>query len=301
MRSHFRPPSVGKRTMRSHLVSGAAIACAVTGATALMPNHAAAQTAYDTANNYVNGSGGTWANGSTGGYGFGAWSFGGTSAPGGQAMSYGSSIGTGWTLFTTTTSSGISDVGRSINGGLQVGQTFQTLLQNPTSAPQNNYVYYGFDVMFLNSTANLPAGSPSGSNPLQGIRSQVFENHYYQGANYLNWNISDNSGANNGTYIALTALQTGARGVVVDLKLNSATAYTLTMTPVGGTAVTFNGTYSGPINYINYRLYDANASTGPSDYADNEEINYMEVVPEPTSMAMVGLGLAGLMFFRRRK
>jgi hypothetical protein len=291
MRSHFTPASVGKKTMRSHLISGTAIACAVTGATALMPNHAAAQSAYDTASNYANGSGGTWANGSTGGYGFGAWSFDSTSSPGGQAMSYGSSIGTGWTLFTTTTSSGISDVGRSITGGLQVGQTFQTLLQNPTSAPKNNYVYYGFDVMFLNATDNLPAGQPSSANPLQGIRDQVFENHYYDGANYLNWNISDNSGAP----------QTGAAGVVVDLTLNSATSYTLTMTPVGGTAVTFNGTYSGPINYVNYRLYDANASTGASDYADNEEINYMEVVPEPASMALVGLGLAGLVFSRRRK
>jgi hypothetical protein len=69
MKSHFTPAPVGKKTMRSHFISGAAIACAVTGATALMANHAAAQ-AYDSASTY-----GSWTTGSNGGSGFGAWSF----------------------------------------------------------------------------------------------------------------------------------------------------------------------------------------------------------------------------------
>ena len=43
MRSHFTPASVGKKTMRSHFISGAAIACAVTGATAMMPGVSSAQ------------------------------------------------------------------------------------------------------------------------------------------------------------------------------------------------------------------------------------------------------------------
>ena len=46
MRSHFTPSSAGKKTIRSHFISGAAIACTVTGATALMPNTASAQAAY---------------------------------------------------------------------------------------------------------------------------------------------------------------------------------------------------------------------------------------------------------------
>ena len=94
MRSHFTPVSVGKKTMRSHFISGAAIACAVTGATALMPTIGAAQ-AYDSAfameldsrfNRRVR---------------LGTWSFDGTTDPGGvsdpgaqQELSSAGAIGT---------------------------------------------------------------------------------------------------------------------------------------------------------------------------------------------------------------
>ncbi|HEV2435960.1 MAG TPA: hypothetical protein VG077_08170, partial [Verrucomicrobiae bacterium] len=111
MRSHFIPATAGKKAIRSHFISGAAIACAVTGAAALMPNTGAAQIAYDTANNYVNGAGGTWTDGSTGGYGFGAWSFSGTSGAGaGQQMAYSQPGGLNmWSLFNTGPG-GINDV-----------------------------------------------------------------------------------------------------------------------------------------------------------------------------------------------
>lgn len=286
MRSHFLPASTGTKTKRSHLFSGAAIACA-TGVTALMPNTGLSQVAYDSAANSTYGSG--WSAGQNGGSGFGAWSFDSTSGGGGQEMSSSSAqIGTAWTMYTTTTGAGISDVGRSISeaGGLQVGQTFQTVVQNPTS-----YHYFGgFDILFLNGTDNNAGGVNTSA-----IRLQDFDSAYYNPGNL--W--STGSGKS-----TLSGPATGAAGVQIDLTLNSATAYSLTMTLLnGGGSSTINGTYSGPINYINYRLYDGVGSTGPSDVADNFGIKYMEIeaVPEPTSAALFGLGLGGLLFLRRKK
>jgi len=276
--------------MRSHFISGAAIACAVTGATALMPNIGSAQIdALDQASNATYSGG--WSAGQNAGYGFGAWSFGGTSGGGGQEMSSASSLGTMWTMFTTTTGAGISDVGRSITvgGGLQPGQTFQTVIQNPTS-----YHYFGgFDILFLNGTANDGAGVNTST-----VRVQDFHSGYYNPGDL--WSVQDNGGGNQKS--TLSGPTTGAAGMQLDLTLVSATAYQLTLKALnGGGSWTINGTYSGPINYVNFRLYDGVASSGPSDVADNYGISYVEIVPEPASMALVGLGLAGLMFFRRRK
>lgn len=285
MRSHFLPASTGTKTKRSHLISGAAIACA-TGMAALMPNTGAAQVAYDSATGATYGSG--WSAGQNGGSGFGAWGFDSTSGGGGQEMSSAGAIGTAWTLFTTTTGSGISDVGRSISepGGLQVGQTFQTVIQNPTS-----YHYFGgFDILFANSTTNAPGGNNSAA-----IRLQDFDSAYYNPGNL--WSTASGKST-------LSGPTTGAKGVQIDLTLNSPTTYTLIMTALnGGGTSTINGTYAGPINYINYRLYDGVGSSGPTDVADNFGISYMEIqaVPEPATAALFGLGLGGLMFLRRKK
>ena len=62
--------------MRSHFISGAAMACAVTGATAMMTSIGSAQIAFDTATDSTYSGG--WSAGQNGGYGFGAWSFNGT-------------------------------------------------------------------------------------------------------------------------------------------------------------------------------------------------------------------------------
>jgi len=286
MRSHFTPVSAGKKTLRSHFIGGTAIACAVTGATALMPNTCAAQFANDSASTY-----GSWTAGSTGGTGFGAWSFDSTSGGGGQELSSAGAIGKAWTMYTTTTGGGISDVGRSITeaGGLGVGQMFQAVIQNPTS-----YHYFGgFDILFLNGTDNN-----AGGNNTAAIRAQDFHSGYYNPGDL--WSVQDNGGGSRGT--SLSSANTGASGVQVDLFLNSATSYSLTLKALNGSGYSqINGTYSGPINYVNFRLYDGVASTGPNDVADNFGISYMEIVPEPTSMALLGLGLGGLLFLRRKK
>jgi PEP-CTERM motif len=273
--------------MRSHFISGAAIACAVTGITAMLPNIGAAQIfAYDTAN---------W---TVGGYGFGAWSFDGTTSPGGisdpgaqQTIANVAPLGPAWTLFNLTPGqgqgSGISDAGRAITagGGLQVGQTFQTVIENPTGY----HFYGGYDLLFYNGTDNLPAGDNTSA-----LRISVFN---YGGSV---WGVNDSSG---GHSTGLTAAQTAAAGLQIDLTLLTTDTYALTMTPLGGgTAYVLSGTLGSslPINYVNFRLYNT-PSTGPNDVADNFGIQYLEVVPEPASMALLGLGLGGLLFFRRRK
>ena len=303
MRSHFLPTSAGTKTIKSHFISGAAIACA-TGVTALIPNVGVGQVAYDSATGSTYAS--SWSAGQNGGSGFGAWSFNGTTDPSGtsnpgdqQTLSSAGAIGKAWTLFNLTPSagqgSGISDVGRSISepGGLQIGQTFETVLQNP-SVSGGYYTYTGWDILFGNATDNKVAGDNTSA-----IRAQVF--NYYNAAQ--NWAINDATYSAHSLKTSLTGATTAAKGVRLDLTLESATTYQLTMTPLnGGAAYTLDSTYSGPINYINYRLYNT-ASSGPSDVTDNLGVSYMEITaaPEPTSLAMLGLGLGGLFFVRRKK
>lgn len=295
MKSHFTPASAGKKTIRSHFISGAAIACAVTGATAMMPNIGAAQVAYDTATDSTYSGG--WSTGQNAGYGFGAWSFDQTQNPdnsfatsGQQGMSSAQSIGTAWTLFNLSSSGGLANAGRAITagGGLQVGQTFETVIQNP-SAYAGYYTYRGFDLLFTSGTDNDAPGDNTSA-----IRASVFD--YYNSSQ--NWTINDAGGKHNTSFTGPT---TAAQGVRIDLTLDSATAYSLTMTPLNGaTPYTLNGTYTGPIDYVNFRLYNT-VSSGLNDTADNFGISYMEVVPEPATLSLIGLGTAGLLFLRRRK
>src|SRR5438045_7295185 len=126
MRSHFIPnnpnaeqkaPAATKGTMRSHsLMSSAAMACALSAATAMMPGVCSGSASADYATDATYGGG--WAAGQNGGYGFGPWSFNGTDpTPPGQyqAMSSSSVIGTSWTLATHDNSTGLANAGRAIN------------------------------------------------------------------------------------------------------------------------------------------------------------------------------------------
>lgn len=306
MRSHFLPgtpnteqkaASATKGTMRSHFVmNSAAMACALSAATAMMTGVCSGQIAADFATDPTYAGG--WSAGQNGGFGFGAWSFNGTVAPSTgtpdpgaqQTMSSSSPVGRAWTLFnlgSAPSSSGLSDSGRAITeaGGLQPGQTFETVIDNPTAY----HFFGGFDILFNNGTDNNGAGVNTAA-----IRVSVFN----YGGN--NWNLDDTGS----TSTPLSSTTTGVAGMKLDLTLTSATTYSVTLTPLNGaTAYTHAGTLgtSVPINYVNFRLYDG-ASGGPNDTANNFEISSMTIsVPEPSSMALIGLGYAGLLFLRRRK
>jgi hypothetical protein len=294
MKSHFIPVATGKKTIRSHFVSGAAVACAVTGATTLLSGTASAQNfiAADSAANPIYTP--SWSAGQNGGYGFGPWSFDSTADGAGQEMSSAAAVGTAWTLFTETTGHGISDVGRSITepGGLQPGQTFEAVLQNPSS-----YHYYGgFDILFLNSTDNLPGGYNTAALRLQGFDA----GYYNPGAD---WSIVDYDVVryNSYSYDILPLAATAAAGVKLDLTLTSTNTYSVTLTPLSnpseaysqtGMLATTDGSGNAvtnlPINYVNFRLYNGIASKGPNDTNDNYEITSMTIQGLPLNIQMAG-------------
>ncbi len=131
----------------------------------------------------------------------------------------------------------------------------------------------GLIFRFGTATDNNPAGDNTAA-----IRAGVFN----YGGN--NWGINDGTGHST----TLSGSTTGAAGMSLSLTLDSATAYTLYLTPLSNPSATFtyNGTYSGTIDYVNYREYDGiGTSPGPNDTADNLEISSMSIVPEPSSFA----------------
>jgi hypothetical protein len=209
-------------------------------------------------------------------------------------MSGSSPVGAAWTLLDGNSHGGISDVGRAISepGGLQPGQTFETVIQNPTA-----YVFYrGFDILFCNATNNDPGGDNAAA-----LRLSVFG--YHEGYN-TEWAVTDGNpyAYNNTTTTTLNFTNTAAGGLQIDLTLTSATNYSLTMTPLNGTTpYTLTGPFAFtalnsdtslyvtnlPINYVNYRLWNA-ASSGTNDITDNFEITSMTVQGLPLNIQMAG-------------
>ena len=274
--------------------SSAVVACAVSSATVLMAGHCSAQVlAFDSASDPTYSGG--WSAGQNGGSGFGAWSFNGTDpTPAGtyQGISTSSSLGTSWSLTAQSSAcTGLANAGRAINGGLQAGQMFQMTLQNPV----NNagiYTYRGFDILFSNNTDNNVGGDNTSA-----LRLSVFD--YFNPT--MNWHINDTGSQST----SLSAMTTGASSMILSLTLNSPTGYTLTLAPQSSPNnpyLTYSGTLASTINYVDFRNYNT-TSSGLSDNANNMNIGSMEVmtVPEPSSLALTGLGAIGFMLFRRRK
>ena len=247
------------RNSWTHFFRRVVATCAVSGATAWSSAMCYAN-AFDVATNpqYADG----WQAGDNGGSGFGPWSFNLTDAnPAGtyQAMSYTSPIGTAWTLATHANNSGLANAGRAITGGLLSGQTFSTTIDNPTTY----HFYRGFDILFTNGSDNNGAG-----NNAAALRVSVF--NYFAS----NWHLTDTGSTDTG----LDSVATGAAGVRIDLTLTSATAYSLTLTPLNGDpAYTHAGTLAQSISWVDYRLWDGK-SAAPGDYNGDIHVNAADYV-----------------------
>lgn len=211
----------------------------------------------------------SWSEGQNGGYGFGPWSFNGTDAnPDGQyqGMSSSSPLGMSWTLMTHDNASGLANAGRAITagGGLQIGQTLSTVIENP-SETAGIHTYRGFDLLFTGGPDNNGPGVNAAA-----LRAQVFDYFNFD----LHWTINDASGH---TATPITGPATAAAGVAIDFTLTSTNTYSFTMTPLNGsTGYSQTGTYEGPINWVNFRLWNT-ASGGLNDTANNFEISSMTI------------------------
>ena len=269
------------------LSRGAAMACAVSGATTMLTGICSGQIAADFATDPAYQGG--WSAGQNGGFGFTPWSFAGTSGSAvQQGMNSSSSfnqIGQAWTLFNPLGSPAGTDLAQAGRGftALQVGQTFETVIDNPSL----HTFYRGYTIRLASGTDNTA---------VERFAAYTFE--YFSNGNWFTGNGTGNHAT------SLFDTDTSAAGMRLDFTLTGEESYHLSMTPLNNpaNAYTEDGTLkgSGPVNYILFNFYNTQSNpANPTDFY----ISGMTIseVPEPSTLALIGLGSAGLLFLRRRK
>jgi len=251
-----------------------------------------------------------WQAGDNGGFGFTGWGFNGTytsAVQNNMSTSPYNALGTPvWTLFnpvapahgspnppdTVPPTGDIVRAGRGIVGGLQIGQTFSTTVDNPTE----RQFFKGYTIRLVSGGKNTEYNGTAVSRLAVG----TFE--YFS---YGKWYAAGAS--NPGTTLFDT--DTSAAGMRLDVTLTGANTYSLTMTPLANPLAAYSqsGTLAGTgtIDWIEYELYntdsDWNPGVAPNPQNTDFYIGGMSIVPEPSSLAFFGLGSAGLLFMRRRK
>jgi len=262
--------------MRSHftLPRRVTAACAVVGATSLLNGNCSGQTliAADYATNSIYAGG--WAAGQNGGYGFGAWSFstdpisdGVTSQNTMDSTSPYDPFGMAWTLYNPIgPTPGVNDsanppdygpppgqpkgdvarAGRALpNGGLQPGQTFSTVISNPTE----HRFYRGYTIILSTGSDNILYGGVG-----TAIAVGTFD-YFMPGGWYTLQNFSSG-----GT--GLYDTDTTTNGMELDVTLTGTNAYHLVMTPLGNpeNAYSEDGTFTNAvINWVTYQLYNTDS------------------------------------------
>ena len=226
--------------------------------------------AYDVATNSTYSSS---FSGLNGGFGFGAWS---VSANGG-----GSYVGQdgGVTYFGLWNNSYGAGTGsfatRTFNSPLSAGQAFST----------------SFKTGHLNSSLEQ-----EGFN-LENSSGNILFSYWQQGGNNADGNYLDANGAGTATGFAYNYNSLG--GFV--FTLNSATTYTITDL---ATAASFSGTISGTIDQVQFFRQNlaGDPATGGGGGTDFRIYDLgITTVPEPTSIAMAGLGGLGMLWAMRRR
>ena len=251
----------------------------------------AANPATDTASNYA---GPGWSTTPANlGTGFGAWNIvvqNNTAPPYvGTYLDSGSGVVSGGNSWGSYANSGGPPYGQEnfirpfTGGALSSGQTFSISLAsdgvgNGNSGPPSSA--QGF------SLETTPGGGGIGAAELtlEYVGTQANDNMVFE----------DNSGITNTTVsIGFSGLHTGITASVTE---GLGGAYTIVVTPFGGgpTLFTYTGTTTGPITQADY----FNENTTGNGYFNNLSI---VSVPEPSTIALVGIGFFGALAMRRRK
>ena len=245
----------------------------------MIPQVCSAQFAADYATHSAYADG--WQTGDNGGYGFNPWALSGSSATMNSSSSF-NQLGMAWTLYNPTPADLITAT-RGLASPLQIGQVISTVFDNPSAIGY----WRGFTVGLLSS------GTERVSVWQFGIGWNTPTPPYAGGNNLGRWQAGD------GHMTPLTAADTSA-GVQLDIGLAGPNSYSLTMTPLGNPSLAFTETgllaNSGDINEIKFTFY--NFASDPLAATDFY-ISSMTIVPEPSTLALLGLG--GLLFLRRRK
>ena len=218
--------------------------------------------------------------GQNGGTGFGAWNFE-NFATAGFAGFY---LATDWAIYANQANAGGSPQAvafREFTGGsLSVGQTFNIRFYN------SGVDYSGGSVGLTLRTGNITNSVADYNN---GGR---FEFSFLQGA--TNYYIYDGAGTFH------TAIPWQSSGLDLSLTLTSADTYDLKVVQLGSgttnlfTGRTLGGTSGSGIDST--ALYDRFA--GPGADEGNIRFNNMEIIPDPSTIALFTMALAGLLIGR---
>jgi len=142
----------------------------------------------------------------------------------------------------------ISRAGRAIpNGGLQVGQTFSTIISNPTERK----FFRGYTLVLSNGGDNIAYGG-AGTSVAVGVFDYSVPGGWYTSQTF----------STGGT--GLFDTDTTTNGMEIDVTLTDTNSYHLVMTPLGnpGIAYTEDGTFpatNAPINWVTYQLYNTDS------------------------------------------
>lgn len=270
---------------RSGMLAAAAfVAAGALGAAAASASYHANDTASDPA--YNSG----WTSGSNGGYGFQAWTLDG---PGDSNGSHGgffigdSTANGGGGSGNPGSSGGINTTGaKSFGMYANSGQTVDAIrLFDGGGLATTDTLSFAMDNGYVANSGTVGISLRAGStNRLE---------FYFKGGD-ADYTINDASGAHS------SGIGYTDGGLTVSFTPTSASTYSLTVTPNGGSPTTFTGTLLGSptsTDVDTFRAFDSDSENGT---AGNFYVNSLNIVPEPTSLAMLGMLSAG-MLVRRRK